>query len=37
LLVHVYFQAINTCMMQSKKKKKTKKKNNCNLYSLLSS
>jgi hypothetical protein len=23
LLVHVYFQAINTCMMQSKKKKKT--------------
>jgi hypothetical protein len=22
LLVHVYFQAINTCMMQSKKKKK---------------
>jgi hypothetical protein len=38
LLVHVYFQAINTCMMQSKKKKKkTKKKNIGNLYSLLSS
>jgi hypothetical protein len=25
LLVHVYFQAINTCMMQSKKKKRRRR------------
>jgi hypothetical protein len=26
LLVHVYFQAINTCMMQSKKKKNRRRR-----------
>jgi hypothetical protein len=26
LLVHVYFQAINTCMMQSKKKKRRRRR-----------
>jgi hypothetical protein len=34
LLVHVYFQAINTCMMQSKKKKKNRRRRTLAIYIL---